>query len=125
MNFCDKGFDFINLSGILRTQSVVDTIPIYFLDKEPPIIGYRFNKSIAGKLFNYKHTLSEEFLEDFDNNPTPCDCQTSIFKNDHHGHVITGNLDIIEDNTLQDLIRKDPKYRLPQKILWDSPYSQC
>ena len=53
MNFCDKGFDFINLSGILRTQSVVDTIPVYFLDKEPPIIGYRFNKSIAGKLFNY------------------------------------------------------------------------
>ena len=62
LNFYDKGFDFINLSGILRSQSVLDNIPVYFSEKEPPTIGYRFNKSIAGKLFNYKQSLSEEFL---------------------------------------------------------------
>ena len=57
LNFRDKGLDFINISAILRNKEVMNKIPIYFNDKEPPIIGYKFNKSIAGKLFNYKETF--------------------------------------------------------------------
>ena len=44
--------------------------------------------------------------------------QNSIFKNDHYGHVITGNLEIIENTMLRNIFKKGPKYRLPQRINW-------
>merc|ERR1712002_1333483 len=77
-----------------------------------------FNKSIAGQLFNYKQSLSEEVINEFENNNIQCNCQDSRFKDDRHGHVITGNFDIIENVCLRNIIKKGPKYRLPQKIDW-------
>ena len=118
IQFRDKGLDHINISQILRNKSVTDKIPIYFIDKEPPIIGYRFNKSIAGNIFNYKESLSEESIGKFENGDIHCNCQNSIFKNDHYGHVITGNLEIIENTMLRNILKKGPKYRLPQRINW-------
>ena len=103
----------------VRTNRVINKIPNYFFEKEPPIIGYRFNKSIAGKLFNYKQTLSEDMINDYDNNNIHCDCQNSRFKDGNHGHVITGDFDIIENECLRNIIKKGPKYRLPQKINWE------
>ena len=116
--FRDKGLDFINLSGILHSLSVQDKIPVYFTEKDPPILGYRFNKSLAGKILNYKQTLAEESLAQIDNDNTPCNCHLSTFKDNHYQHVITGDLDIIKDETLKHLFKKGPKYRLPQKIDW-------
>ena len=116
--FRDKGLDFINLSGIMRSHSAIEKIPPYFTEKDPPIIGYKFNKSLAGKLLNYKQTLTEESLQQIDNDPTPCNCQLSIFKDPHPNQIVTGNLDIIENSTLRKLFEKGPKYRLPQQINW-------
>ena len=116
--FRDKGLDFINLSGIMRSHSVLEKIPLYFTEKEPPIIGYKFNKSLAGKVLNYKQTLTEESLQQLDNDPTPCNCHLSSFKDPHHNHIVTGNLNIIENLTLRKLFEKGPKYRLPQQIDW-------
>ena len=116
--FRDKGLDFINLSGIMRSHSVQAQIPVYFVEKDPPILGYKFNKSIAGMVLNYKQTLSEESLQQIDNNPTPCDCHLSTLKDPYHNHIITGNLDIIKNSTLKKLFEKGPKYRLPQRIEW-------
>ena len=117
INFRDKGLDYINISSIFRNKNVVDKIPIYFSEFEPPIIGYRFNKSIASNLFNYKQVLSEEHLNRFDDN-TSCSCASSSFKDNHHGHVISGDFDIIKNVTLKNIIKKGPKYRLPQAINW-------
>ena len=38
IRFLHKGIDAINLPQLLRSQSVMDKIPAYFKDKEPPII---------------------------------------------------------------------------------------
>ena len=118
LNFRDKGLDFINISAILRNKDVINKIPIYFNDKEPPVIGYRFNKSIAGKLFNYRETLSEDGIDHFENIILICSCNNSPFKDPNHGHVITGNLDIVKNETSKNFIKKGPKYRLPQRINW-------
>ena len=37
-----------------------------------------------------------------------------------HGHVITGNLIIIENVKLRELVAKGPKYQEPYKINWQS-----
>ena len=116
--FRDKGLDFINLSGIMRSHTVQNAIPVYFNEKDPPIIGYRFNKSLAGKILNYKQSLTEESLKQFDDGLITCNCHSSNFKDPHHQHIITGNLDIIKNQTLKGLFEKGPKFRLPQKIDW-------
>ena len=117
INFRDKGLDHINISGILRSKAVIDKIPIYFSDKEPPIIGYKFNKSIGGKFFNYKQFLTED-LDSIDTDNLTCDCHRSEYKDSSHNHIITGNFNIIENSTLRDMFKKGPKYRLPQRINW-------
>ena len=38
-------------------------------------------------------------------------CNQSPFTNQHHNHIITGNLDIVTDPRLRHLISKGPKYR--------------
>ena len=35
-----------------------------------------------------------------------------------HGHIITGDLKIIENAKLRELVSKGPKYREPNKINW-------
>ena len=117
INFRDKGLDHINISGILRTKTVIDKIPVYFSDKEPPIVGYKFNKSIGGKFFNYKQFLTED-LDSIDTDNITCDCHGSEYKDIIHNHIITGNFNIIENSTLREMFKKGPKYRLPQRINW-------
>ena len=118
LQFIDKGLDFINLSGILRSPKIQSKIPVYFQDPEPPIIGYRYNPSIAGLIFNYKNALDPQYINSIDTNNFRCNCQDSVYKDDHHQHVITGNLDIIENVDLRNIIKKGPKYRLPKRINW-------
>ena len=118
LKFRDKGLDFINIGNILRNRNIMNKVPIYFSNKEPPMIGYKFNKSIAGKIFNYREALQGDLFDQLDSDIIPCNCQMSPFKDDQHGHIITGNLDIVENLTLRNIIKKGPKYRLPQKINW-------
>ena len=40
-----------------------------------------------------------------------------------YGHVITGDLSIIPNSKLRDLIAKGPKYREPCKVDWDKNLS--
>merc|ERR1712002_1401899 len=47
-----------------------------------------------------------------------CDCQNSPFISNDHGHVITGNLEIISNVALRNLISKGPKFREQNKIAW-------
>ena len=53
LNFIDKGIDAVNLPSILRSKSVIETVPTYFKEKEPPIISYTNTKTIASKLFKF------------------------------------------------------------------------
>ena len=118
LNFLDKGLDFINLSGIIRSPSVQAKIPGYFLDQEPPIIGYRYNPSIAGLIFNYKKALDPNYMASIDTSNIACNCINSIYKDPHHGHIVTGDLGLVQNETLRNILKKGPKYRLPRKINW-------
>ena len=66
LDFINKGLDHINISNILRSFNVTSKIPVYFSDKEPPILGFKFNKNIASILFNYKQTLTTDNLVSVD-----------------------------------------------------------
>ena len=123
LDFINKGIDAVNLPSILRSKSVTETVPTYFEEKEPPIISYTYTKTIASKIFNFSSTLSDLDYHQFHNNPTQCECNTSSHLYQPYGHVITGDLSIIPNSKLRDLIAKGPKYREPCKVDWDKNLS--
>ena len=123
LDFINKGIDAVNLPSILRSKSVTETVPTYFKEKEPPIISYTYTKTIASKIFNFSSTLLDLDYHQFHNNPSPCECNTSSHLYEPYGHVITGDLSIIPNSKLRDLIAKGPKYREPCKLDWDKNLS--
>ena len=96
IKFLHKGIDAINLPQLLRSQSVMDKIPAYFKDKEPPVISYQYTNTVANKLFNFLSTLSNLDIRNYLSNPQHCQCNTSKFCNEPNGQVITGDLMVIK-----------------------------
>ena len=52
-----KHFMKINFPQLLSSPSLMDKIPAYFKDKEPPIISYQCTNTVVSKLFNFSSTL--------------------------------------------------------------------
>ena len=53
-----------------------------------------------------------------DDNSNTCECSKSVFCDPHHGHVVCGNLKIIENRQLRKLMCFGPGYRESQKVKW-------
>ena len=94
-------------------------MPTYLKEKEPPIVSYTYTKTIAGKIFNFSSTFADLDYHQFHNNPSQCECNTSSQLYQPYGQVITGDLSIIPNSKLRDLIAKGPKYREQCKVDWD------
>ena len=93
----NKAVDAINLPALLRSTSVTNKIPIYFRDKEPPIVSYEYTSTVASKLFNFAPALSNLNVSEYFSYPQTCQCKESKFCYEPHVHVITGDLRIIEN----------------------------
>ena len=117
MLYRDRGIDLINLSNILHNKKVLSFIPPY-LDTSVPILSYKYTKTISSSIFNHVKTVSEFEVNRFRHNGYPCECSQSPFLSPPHGHIITGDLSIIPNEALRDLISKGPKFREQNKISW-------
>ena len=101
-----KGIDAINLPQLLRSLSVMDKIPAYFKDKEPSIISYQYTNTVASKLFNFLAVLLNLDIMNYLSNPQQCQCNSSKFCYEPHGHVI--KCDLIENVKLREQSTKNP-----------------
>ena len=120
IKFMNKAIDVINLPAILRSKSVAERIPVYFRNKEPPIISYEYTNTIASKIFNFASTLPILDITNYLSSPYSCQCETSKFCYKPHGHVITGDLMVVEKVKLRELVSNGPKFREPNKINWSA-----
>ena len=118
LSFSNKGLDAIHLSNILHHKSVISKIPPYFKDQSVPIISYTYTTPIATKVFNYKHVLQGLNIDDYKSKPPDCTCANSPFMYNPTGHVITGDLNIVTNTSLRNVLSKGPKYREPRSINW-------
>ena len=109
IKFANKGIDALNLSNILNQKSVQSNIPPYFEYKESPCISYSYTCSVATKIFNYKTSLQQIDFQSLSQNPLPCSCSGSEFRYAPCGHIVTGDLNIVRNDKLRDLLRKGPK----------------
>ena len=114
----NKAVDAINLPALLRSTSVTEKIPVYFRGKEPPIVSYEYASTVASKIFNFAPALSSLNVSEYLSNSTTCQCKESKFCYEPHDHVITGDLRVIENVRLRELVAKGPKYREPNRVNW-------
>ena len=120
--FENKGLQFLRLNNILHDEDVKSKLPAQFRDDEDPSVVYRLTSTIRNKILNYKDTVSNIDIHDADTFGTglhTCDCSTSEFVDQHHKHVLTGDLKIIENSRLRQLIQKGPNYRESRPINWN------
>ena len=114
----NKAVDAINLPALLRSTSVTDKIPVYFRDKELPIASHEYTSIVGNKLFKFAPALSNLNVSEYLANPQSCQCKESKFCYEPHGHVITGDLRVIENAKLRELVAKGSKYREPNRVNW-------
>lgn len=119
--FDNKGLEHIKLSSILHLDEVVQKLPPILQQDEVPSVVYSLNNTIRNKIFNYKDTVNSIDTNDsetYGTGITECDCHNSQFVNEHHGHIVTGDLRIISNPNLRKLLSKGPNYREPKSINW-------
>ena len=84
------------------------------------IVSYEYTSTVASKLFNFAPTLSNLNVSEHLSNPSTCQCKESKPCCGPHGHVITGDLRVIENAKLRELAAKGPKYREPNRLQKDT-----
>ena len=57
----------------------------------------------------------DKFIANYDS--FQCDCENSKFTNPHHKHVITGDLSLVGNDLLRNLIQQCPNFREQPQIL--------
>ena len=70
-------------------------------------------------LGNVHNQTSDVNLSKYGNWNQSCDCKSSTFCYEPHGHIITGDLCIVKNRKLRCLLSKGPKYREKNTIDWD------
>ena len=118
--FWDKAFDLINLSSILKQESCRQLFPASLKEEDHPMVVYSLKDTIRSNIFNYNKFVSSLDFDSIlaDINSVPCFCHNfnTRFIDQHHKHVLTGDLTIVENSSLIKLMSKGPKYRIPNPI---------
>ena len=118
VKFVNKGLDFIKIRSIIKSDEVTSLLPSCISDEDKiPSVLHKLEPTIRNKIFNYRQTVE---AIDFSNLDTfrdmECNCSDSPFLNDHHGHVVTGDLRIIKNKLLKELLSKGPNFREPKPL---------
>jgi len=119
--FHNKGLELINLRKILRKKDIISKLPEQLQNEDPPLLVYSLSSTIRNKIFNYKDTVNNIDINadlGYGTNLPTCDCKNSTFVDADHGHIVTGDLRIIENRHLRKLISKGPNYRESRNINW-------
>ena len=81
-------------------------------------MSYEYTSTVASKIFNFAPAFSNLNVSEYLSNPQTCQFKESKFCYEPHGHVINGDLRVIENARLRELVAKGPKYREPNRVNW-------
>ena len=83
---------------------MISSIPNYFNNSETPIICYKYNKPIRSAIFNFNKIVTDINIDS--NTAKSRDSQNSNYLYPPAGHAITGNLKVIPDARVRNIISK-------------------
>ena len=100
-----------------------DNLPSNFNISDIPMVVYNLNPSIRLTLLSYKqfvlHLNIDEFLKDPNSIKCCCNKYGNSFMNNYYDHIMTGDLHIVDNERLCQLISKGPKYWEPKQICFE------
>ncbi|MCP4064121.1 MAG: hypothetical protein GY740_12840, partial [Gammaproteobacteria bacterium] len=110
------GMEKLKFHTIFKDRSLQNLIPIDRSQIPKVTVTYTFDTPISVKVFNYSTFLSKIDLA----NPgvLTCDCANSNYIYAPAGHIISGDLNIVSDQALRELLSRGTKYRIPKQIDW-------
>ena len=104
--YANKLLDKVSIGKIIHSSQSRNLFPgnnEYLLNTG---VSFKYSNTIRSKVTNYKETVTN-----VDNN-VQCFCQNyQEFVDGHHGHVITGDLSIIQNKELKELFGKGLNFR--------------
>ena len=106
----------INLGRMLHDPVIKNAFPLE--QSENPMVVYKYTRPVRNRIVNYKQTVQSAVYDDWVTSEGRCDCQYSPFKDEHHNHVITGDLNIIQNRKLRAIFSKGTNYREPKTTNW-------
>ena len=81
-------------------------------------MSYEYTSTAACKLFNLASVLSDLTVSEYLSDPQACQCKESNLCYESNGHAITGDLRVIENAKLRELVAKGPNYRELNRVNW-------
>ena len=132
VKFVNKGMEHLKLSELMSLPDTIHSLPETLQeDTKHPKVVMKLDHPIRNKIMNYEETVkSIKHVYDDDisftinsvtNSQFPCSCSESTFCDPHHGHIVTGDLRIVENAKLRKLFSKGPNFRENKTI----NYSKC
>ena len=124
----NKGMEQIKLSEIMSLPDTIHSLPDTLQDDTlHPKIVMKLDSPIRNKIMNYEDTVrSIKHINDDDismtinsvtNTSFPCSCSESIFRDPHHGHIVTGDLRIVENVKLRKLLKVQTIEKIKRSII--------
>ena len=108
----------INLSGIIQSTFISKLFPVNDILFSKPSISYKYSATIRAKVTNYQDVANNIHANH------KCFCQDyEQFVDINHKHVITGDLDIIENSNIRSLLSKGLNYREQQPLNKESTFA--
>ena len=104
VKFVNKLIENVKLDKIFKYSYINNLFPVKNSHFSKPVTSYSRTNSIRSKIVNYKQTIQDPDYQDF-----TCHCgeyQHLVAKDIHHGHIVTGNLKLIENAELHKLVSK-------------------
>jgi len=121
MPFLNKAVEVFDPNFVLRHPKVRKNIPEHAKIREPPMVVFSYSKPICNSVCNYSRLLKDlsdqNIHEILDEN---CLCSQSPFIYQPVGHVVTGNLGIVDDQKLRSVLSKGAKFRETPSVNWDA-----
>ena len=112
VKFSHKIFDDLQLNTILNNSYLLKLLPTSLRKQFKIRKVYSYTQPISTKILNYNKALKATGIMSYENiSDMSCDCADSPFKNEHFGHIITGDLNIIREPRLHKLCSFGTKFR--------------
>jgi hypothetical protein len=117
VDFNNPSLDSIWFNKIFRIpDTLARSIPEQEKDALRPTVRFRYETPIGPQLYNYKHASTVLAKLPYNHWAKLCRCNQFRTVDAHHKHLISGDLDIIEDLDCRKLLRNGPKFRCPKRF---------
>ena len=113
-DFCSKQIDDINLHSVFTNKNILSKLPECVKNNfKRPMFMFKYNKPMHTIVCNYGKFLKSLNISKINEiSHSSCHCEEySSFIYPPTGHVITGDMNIIEDPHLKNIIKMGPKLR--------------